>query len=149
MSGILSTPLYSSLWVSAPLIVEDQPSFYNMVFSGTYGGDAESLLDALNGIEAELGRNREEERAKGPRTMDLDILLFGEEKRSDERLVIPHPGVTERAFVLRPLLEIMPDDEESYFSYKDALDKLSGQELYCREDRRSSDFFLDDGGEHL
>jgi 2-amino-4-hydroxy-6-hydroxymethyldihydropteridine diphosphokinase len=148
VSRLLTSPLYSSLWESAPLIVEDQPAFYNMVFSGVYSGDAESLLDALNGIEADLGRNRAKEISKGPRTMDLDILLFGEEDRADERLVIPHPGVCERAFVLRPLLEIMPDDEESYFSYKVALDKLTDQELYCRDDRRSSGFFLENGGEH-
>ncbi len=148
VSGLLSSPEYSSLWESAPLIVEDQPAFLNMVFSGYYSGDAEALLNDLNRIETELGRNRSMEISKGPRTMDLDILVFGCESRSDDRLVIPHPGVCERAFVLRPMLEIMSDDEDGYYSYKDALDKLTDQELYCRQDRRCSGFFLEEGGEH-
>ena len=144
----LSVPEYSSLWESAPLIVEDQPAFLNMVFSGYFEGTAESLLGFLNKIEAELGRNRAVEIPKGPRTMDLDILLFGNESKTEPRLTLPHPALTQRAFVLRPLLEIMSDDEEPYFSYRDALDKLVDQELYCLEDRRMNGFFLEDGGEY-
>lgn len=66
----------------------------------------ESLLDELQAIEHAHGRKRE--RHWGPRTLDLDLLVYGSEKISTPRLVVPHPGLPERAFVLYPLAELAP-----------------------------------------
>lgn len=67
------------------------------------------LLHALLAIERRQGRNRDLETRWGPRTIDLDLLLFGDEVLSSTALTIPHPGLHERAFVLEPLAEIAPD----------------------------------------
>ena len=67
------------------------------------------LLQALHGVERELGRNRECEQRWGPRTCDLDILLMGQTILQTEELTIPHPRMHERLFVLKPLAEIAPD----------------------------------------
>ena len=64
-------------------------------------------MDRLNEIEARLGRIRSEKNS--PRTIDLDILLYGDIKVDDKRLTIPHPRMNERNFVLQPLKEIAPN----------------------------------------
>jgi 2-amino-4-hydroxy-6-hydroxymethyldihydropteridine diphosphokinase len=66
-----------------------------------------ALLDLCLGIESRLGRERDVE--KGPRTLDLDLLLFGEVVSNDERLMLPHPRLHERLFVLEPLADLAPD----------------------------------------
>lgn len=72
--------------------------------------DPFALLDALNEIEADAGRAPERDRVKwGPRTLDLDILLYGEQVISHDELVVPHPMMHDRAFVLVPLAQIAPD----------------------------------------
>jgi 2-amino-4-hydroxy-6-hydroxymethyldihydropteridine diphosphokinase len=71
------------------------------------GGDAFDLLDALHGVEAMLGRTREVK--WGPRTIDLDILWVEGLAMESDRLVIPHPELTERPFALRPLVDVAPD----------------------------------------
>ncbi len=71
--------------------------------------DPEALLAALGEIEAELGRDRSEEQRWGPRTCDLDLLLFDDAVIETQRLSVPHPRMHERAFVLGPLAEIAPD----------------------------------------
>lgn len=71
--------------------------------------DPEALLAALGEVEAELGRDRSEEQRWGPRTCDLDLLLFDDAVIETERLTVPHPRMHERAFVLGPLAEIAPD----------------------------------------
>lgn len=70
-----------------------------------------SLVDALLDIEAKLGRVRSPDPALrfGPRVIDADLLLFGTERGADEHCIVPHPRLTERAFVLRPLLDVAPD----------------------------------------
>ncbi len=67
------------------------------------------LLAALQGIERKFGRNRTNEVRFGPRTLDIDIILFGDLVTSDSTLHLPHPRMHERAFVLRPLAEIAPE----------------------------------------
>ena len=69
----------------------------------------EALLDMMLDAENSLGRVRESGRRFGPRTVDLDLLLFGNEVMNTERLTLPHPRMLERAFVLVPLAEIAPD----------------------------------------
>jgi 2-amino-4-hydroxy-6-hydroxymethyldihydropteridine diphosphokinase len=96
----------SSLYRSAPMGHSAQPDFVNAVAALDTGLNAHGLLDGLQAIESRHARTRSFRDA--PRTLDLDLLLFGEERMSEERLVIPHPRMHERAFVLLPLLEIAP-----------------------------------------
>ena len=69
----------------------------------------EDLLAAMQAVEAELGRDRAKEARWGPRTCDLDLLLYGDEEIDTPDLTIPHPRMHERRFVLEPLAEIAPD----------------------------------------
>jgi 2-amino-4-hydroxy-6-hydroxymethyldihydropteridine diphosphokinase len=97
----------SSLYRSAPVGVGEQPDFVNAVASVETGLSAHALLDALLAIEARFGRQREFPGA--PRTLDLDLLLYGDRSIAEPELVVPHPRMHERAFVLAPLVEIAPD----------------------------------------
>jgi len=94
----------SSLYRSAPMGPQDQPDYLNAVVQLSTGLEPEALLDKLQGIEQAQGRVRAQH--WGPRTLDLDILLYGEDVVATERLKIPHPGIAERSFVLYPLAEI-------------------------------------------
>jgi 2-amino-4-hydroxy-6-hydroxymethyldihydropteridine diphosphokinase len=96
----------SSLYRSAPLGNEAQPDFLNAVAQLETGLEAEALLDALHAIEKKHGRERPFRDA--PRTLDLDLLLYGDACIAGERLTVPHPRMHERAFVLAPLLELDP-----------------------------------------
>ena len=69
----------------------------------------EALLDAIHEIERRCGRVREAGKRWQPRTLDIDILLYGERTVQDPRITVPHPGIAHRRFVLRPLLELLPD----------------------------------------
>lgn len=87
----------------------DQPDFVNAVaMLGTRLG-ARELLDALLGIEQDAGRERAAEERWGPRTLDLDLLLYGSEVIGEPGLSVPHPHLHERSFALVPLVEIAPD----------------------------------------
>lgn len=96
----------SRLYKTAPWGVTDQPDFINAVAELTTTLAPEALLDALLAIEARHGRERREH--WGPRTLDLDLLLYGAERITTERLQVPHPHLGERAFVLVPLAELEP-----------------------------------------
>jgi 2-amino-4-hydroxy-6-hydroxymethyldihydropteridine diphosphokinase len=96
----------SSLYRTAPLGNQAQPDFLNAVAQLDTDLSPEALLDALHAIERRHGRERPFRDA--PRTLDLDLLLYGEERISGERLAVPHPRMHERAFVLAPLLELDP-----------------------------------------
>jgi len=85
---------------------EAQPPFINAVVAIRTKLDPYALLDMCHEIEAALGREREME--WGPRTIDIDILLFGDQVISDDKLQVPHPLMHERMFVLKPLAEIAP-----------------------------------------
>ena len=98
----------SSLYRSRPMGPQDQPDYVNAVAMLKTSLDALALLDALQAIEASHDRKRDGQRW-GPRTLDLDILLYGDEIINLPRLNVPHPGLHERAFVLYPLYEIKPD----------------------------------------
>lgn len=98
----------SSLYASDPLGPPDQPRYVNAVAALDCALAPLQLLDALQGIEREQGRVRKAERW-GPRTLDLDILLFGDLQLDEERLSVPHYHMHARAFVLYPLAEIAPD----------------------------------------
>ena len=98
----------SSFYVSDPLGPPDQPRYVNAVAALDTQLAPLDLLDALQRIEQEQGRVRKAERW-GPRTLDLDILLFGSRQLAEERLTVPHYHMHARAFVLYPLAEIAPE----------------------------------------
>ena len=98
----------SSFYASDPLGPADQPRYVNAVAALDTELSPLALLDALQTIELEQGRTRKAERW-GPRTLDLDILLFGERQLDEPRLTVPHYHMHARAFVLYPLAEIAPD----------------------------------------
>ena len=98
----------SSLYLSDPLGPPDQPRYHNAVAALNTSLPPLALLDALQAIELAHGRQRKAERW-GPRTLDLDILLFGDRLIGDARLTVPHYHMHARAFVLYPLAEIAPD----------------------------------------
>jgi len=97
----------SSLYRSAAVGYLDQPDFVNAVAGIETALAPRALLDALLEIERRYGRVREF--ANAPRTLDLDILLYGETQVNERGLSIPHPRMHERAFVLVPLAEIAPE----------------------------------------
>jgi len=99
----------SSLWESKARYVTDQPDFLNAAVSGQTDLTPAELLREVNRIEAALGRDRSAVVAKGPRSIDIDILLYGGRIIVEEGLLIPHPGIRERKFVLLPLLELDPE----------------------------------------
>jgi 2-amino-4-hydroxy-6-hydroxymethyldihydropteridine diphosphokinase len=92
-----------------PVGVTDQPKFLNAVAELHTQLPARELLDRLLGIERDLGRDRSVETRWGPRTIDLDLLLFGDEVIDEPGLTVPHPRLAERGFVLEPLYEIDPE----------------------------------------
>lgn len=98
----------SALYSSAPMGPQDQPDYINAVVKLKTELSPIELLDLTQAIELKHGRVRKDERW-GPRTLDLDILLYGNQTIQNERLTIPHYGMKERAFVLYPLAEIAPD----------------------------------------
>jgi 2-amino-4-hydroxy-6-hydroxymethyldihydropteridine diphosphokinase len=114
----------SSLYRSAPVGYAAQPDFVNAVAQLETGLPAERLLANLLEIEARHGRRRSFPNA--PRTLDLDLLLFGNLELQTPGLQIPHPRMDERAFVLRPLIEISPELEERF---KTALEACAGQKI--------------------
>jgi 2-amino-4-hydroxy-6-hydroxymethyldihydropteridine diphosphokinase len=97
----------SSLYRTAPIGHADQPDFINAVAQLETALPAERLLAELQEVEARHGRERSFPNA--PRTLDLDILLFGNLTIRSGALTVPHPRMHERAFVLKPLLEISPE----------------------------------------
>lgn len=95
----------SGFYGSKPMGPQDQPDYVNAVAALTTRLSAEDLLTELQQIELEQGRQRKDERW-GPRTLDLDILLFGHDIIQTERLTVPHYGMKQREFVLYPLAEL-------------------------------------------
>jgi 2-amino-4-hydroxy-6-hydroxymethyldihydropteridine diphosphokinase len=97
----------SGVYESEPVGVTDQPDFLNAVVALETTLDPYELLSLLHKIEIENGRQRITR--WGPRTLDLDILVFGDVEQDDPKLLLPHPRLKERRFVLEPLLEADPE----------------------------------------
>jgi 2-amino-4-hydroxy-6-hydroxymethyldihydropteridine diphosphokinase len=97
----------STIRETEPWGLADQPRFLNAVAEVEWPGSARTLLDRLLEVEHELGRVRDGPRW-GPRTIDLDLLVFGDEKIEEPGLVVPHPALAARAFALEPLAELTP-----------------------------------------
>ncbi len=97
----------SGVYETAPVGITDQPAFFNAVIEVETELSARALLDLLQGIEGRFGRVRAEK--WGPRTLDLDILLYDSTVIEEEGLKVPHPHMHERAFVLVPLCDLYPE----------------------------------------
>jgi len=109
MDGLPDTKLVavSSIYDTAPVGMTDQPRFLNAVAELSTGIEPLELLRSLLAIEGECDRVRRE--VQGPRTLDLDLLLYDDVEIETEELTLPHPRARERAFVLVPLAEVAPD----------------------------------------
>ena len=97
----------SRVWETVPVGGPPQPDYLNAVIRIETDLSARDLLDTGRRVEARLGRVRTER--WGARTIDIDVLLFDEEVIEESDLVVPHPRLSQRAFVLLPLLEVTPD----------------------------------------
>lgn len=97
----------STIYQSEPWGISQQPKFLNQVAEVNSRNDPQQVLQKLLLIETELGRERLEK--WGPRTIDLDILFFNDRVIQTENLIVPHPGIPMRRFVLVPLCEIAPN----------------------------------------
>ena len=98
----------SHFYRNPPMGPQDQPDYVNAAVEVKVELGPYELLRVMQSIEDDHGRVRQGERW-GPRTLDLDLLLYGEEFLDDPRLTIPHPGISKRPFVLKPLADISPD----------------------------------------
>ena len=117
----------SSLYETSPIGGPPQRSFVNLVARVLTGLEATDVLGNLQDIERKLGRRPSDIRW-GPRVADLDLLTFGDEKINEPGLEVPHPRMTERRFVLVPLLEIDANAADPWGSrYSDWLDEAEGE----------------------
>lgn len=117
----------SKIYETTPWGKLDQPNFLNICLKISTSLESGDLLKNLQKIELDLGRERKER--WGPRTIDIDILLFGDIISQDPNLILPHPRMKERAFVLIPLLEIEPELKIIDDRVKDILEKLDSSEI--------------------
>lgn len=136
----LKNPVYSSVYVTKAMYVDNQNDFFNMVVLGNIADEITpvELLRFVNEIEAKYGRDRSKEIRFGPRSLDIDIELFGDEAVRSVELEIPHPRLSERAFVLIPALEILDENADKkiierfqkYLSAIDLNDKANRVDKY-------------------
>ena len=120
----------SSLYSTEPVGYADQPRFVNAVVALETDLQPRALLERLLDIEKEFGRDRATGIPNGPRSLDLDIVLYGEHTINEPGLEIPHPRLAERAFVLVPISEIAPQirDSRSGKTMTQLLDSLRDQD---------------------
>jgi 2-amino-4-hydroxy-6-hydroxymethyldihydropteridine diphosphokinase len=104
LEGVLAIDSVSPVYETEPVGYREQPPFWNLVLRGSTEYEPEALLSAVKRLEQDLGRVATFR--LGPRVIDIDILLFGEQVLATGELQLPHPGLQQRAFVLRPLLDI-------------------------------------------
>jgi 2-amino-4-hydroxy-6-hydroxymethyldihydropteridine diphosphokinase len=130
LKNILLDLRQASLYETEPVPKSaDMNKFLNTAVSGFFAGDAIELLHSIHQIEARFGRDRSKEIRWGDRSLDIDILLFGNLAISSPLLVIPHPRLEERRFALEPLLELWPQacSPVSGKPYSQIRDSLPGQ----------------------
>lgn len=131
LSLIMSDCKFSSVYQTKAMYVEDQEDFFNMAVIGYIEDNINpfEFLKTINNIEAKYGRDRDKEIRFGPRSLDIDIELFGDENINHPSLQIPHIRMEERAFVLIPTLEILTDsaDEILRKKYLKCLKKLQNE----------------------
>jgi 2-amino-4-hydroxy-6-hydroxymethyldihydropteridine diphosphokinase len=125
----------SSDYRTPPWGVLDQPPFVNLCVRVETTLTPRALLDRGQAVEASLGRRRDLERRWGPRRIDIDILAYDSLVLDEPGLVLPHPRLTERAFVVVPLVEIAPEwriGEATILTLRDRLDTSSIERLQPR-----------------
>jgi 2-amino-4-hydroxy-6-hydroxymethyldihydropteridine diphosphokinase len=127
LAAVSNVVAVSSLYETEPVEFTEQPWFLNCVVKLETEKMPRQLLAALLDIEIQMGRRRD--RKKGPRIIDLDILLFGSSVVQTKGLTIPHPAMHERRFVLEPLAEIAPEVRHPVFkrTIRELRDGLCGQ----------------------
>ncbi len=106
LRGFIHDLAISSVFRTEPVGYVEQPDFLNLVVRGRTELDPHELLDRVQGVEREMGRERTFRNA--PRVIDIDLLAYGEAVLDTPRLTLPHPGIPTRGFVLHPLAEIAP-----------------------------------------
>jgi 2-amino-4-hydroxy-6-hydroxymethyldihydropteridine diphosphokinase len=114
----------SSDYRTAPWGVTDQPPFINLCIAVETSLSPQALLARTQGVERQLGRDRAQERRWGPRTVDIDIVAYDDVTLTEGTLILPHPRLFERAFVLIPLAEIAPEAWIKGTRINDAIAKL-------------------------
>ncbi len=115
----------SSDYRTPPWGFKYQPPFVNLCIAVETTLEPRNLLERAQAVELQLGRDRAHEKRNGPRTADIDILSYGDIAIDTPNLTLPHPRLFERAFVLVPLLDIVPDQVIAGRSLKDSLAGLS------------------------
>jgi 2-amino-4-hydroxy-6-hydroxymethyldihydropteridine diphosphokinase len=115
VSAIGAVQAVSSFYETEPQEFAAQPWFLNCVLALETEKMPKQLLSCILQIEQDMGRRRQREQKKGPRNIDIDILLFGNSVVDTKDLTIPHPAMHERRFVLEPLAEIAPDARHPIF----------------------------------
>ena len=110
----------SSDYKTPPWGVTDQPPFVNAAIAVATGLSPRELLERAHAVERIFGRDREKEEHWGPRTLDIDLIAYDDLVLNEPGLVLPHPRLFERAFVLVPLAEIVPDRQIAGTLVKDA-----------------------------
>ena len=124
-SGTVQITARSSDYRTPPWGVTDQAPFVNAVMAATTTLAPHDLLALAAACERKLGRDRTRERRWGPRTIDLDLLAYDDLVLIDRDLILPHPHLFERAFVLVPLAEIAPEQIIAGIRVRDALERLN------------------------
>jgi 2-amino-4-hydroxy-6-hydroxymethyldihydropteridine diphosphokinase len=114
----------SSDYATPPWGVEDQPRFINCCMAIATALTPHALLARAQAVERQFGRDRAHERRWGPRTLDIDLLAYDDITLDEPDLTLPHPRLFERAFVLVPLAEIVPERVIAGIGVRDALAKL-------------------------
>ncbi len=130
---------FSGVYKTRAMYYTDQDDFYNMAVLGYADDDvaAESgkgafkLLDAIHKSEARFGRDRSKEIRNGPRSLDIDIELYGDKTINAENLTVPHERLKERAFVLVPLVEILAKDADNIKWKGFSLETISELKRVC------------------
>ena len=117
----------SSYYITKPWGVEDQPDFVNACLCIKTNLSPQALLGVCLGIEAGMGRVRMIK--NGPRIIDIDVLLYNDIYMNTAELILPHPRMHEREFVLIPLLDIAKDGKVLNFNIKEALDDLKNSNI--------------------
>jgi 2-amino-4-hydroxy-6-hydroxymethyldihydropteridine diphosphokinase len=117
----------SSDYQTPPWGITDQPPFINAVIQVATDLEPYPLLSRMQDCERALGRDRSKQQQWGPRTIDLDLLLYDDRAVNDEQLTLPHPRMLERGFVLVPLAEIAPDLSVRGTKVRDALSRIDAQ----------------------
>lgn len=121
----------SSLYETEPVGFKDQPWFLNMVIEGETDLSPDDLLEFTKSIESKMKRVKTI--VNGPRIIDVDILLYDDQQIETDQLIIPHPRMQQRAFVMVPLYEIAPDLIISGKSIKEIMGNLNGEKIACYE----------------